>query len=162
VWGNHSCRELATWVHCHNCPVLHKAGRSLFNQTPPGDYLEEWGALLAEAHEERAVGKESLMIFRLGAEWLGLRAGLFQSIEEQKAVHRIPHRSNKILLGLVNIQGGLQLCISLRTLPRLRQIASSRKSGWRLSNGAATAGFFPSMKCWECIVFRRPTSKTFR
>lgn len=116
VWGDHSCPELKNWVHCQNCPVLQRAGRSLFHQTPPADYLDDWERLLADTHDERAAGKDSQMIFRLGAEWLGLPASIFRSIEDQKTVHRIPHRSNKILLGVVNIQGGLQLCISLQAL----------------------------------------------
>ena len=129
VWGDHTCPELKTWVHCQNCPVLHQAGRALFNQTPPDDYLQEWETLLAEAHEERAAGKDSLLIFRLGGEWLGLRASLFRSIEDQKPVHRIPHRSNRILLGLVNIQGGLQLCISLRALLEIGEAQASAARG---------------------------------
>ena len=33
-----------------------------------------------------------------------------------RPVHRIPHRSNDILIGLVNLRGQLQLCISLHGL----------------------------------------------
>ncbi len=33
-----------------------------------------------------------------------------------RPVHRIPHRSNAILIGLVNLRGQLQLCISLHGL----------------------------------------------
>ena len=33
-----------------------------------------------------------------------------------RPVHRVPHRSNSVLTGLVNLQGQVQLCISLHGL----------------------------------------------
>jgi chemotaxis-related protein WspD len=116
VWGNHSCSELKEWVHCQNCPVLSSAGRSLFEQAPPSGYIEEWGELLAEEENERTLLKNSILVFRLGDEWLGLPAAVFQSMEDPRVIHKVPHRSNKVLLGVVNIRGALQLCISLRDL----------------------------------------------
>jgi chemotaxis-related protein WspD len=115
-WGDHSYPELKEWIHCQNCPVLSSAGRSLFDQAPPADYIEEWGKLLAAEENERALLRNSILVFRLGDEWLGLPAAVFQSMEDPRTIHRVPHRSNKVLLGVVNIRGALQLCISLRDL----------------------------------------------
>jgi chemotaxis-related protein WspD len=115
-WGDQSCPELKPWIHCQNCPVLGKAGLGLFDQAAPTGYLAEWGRLLATEEEEVLKATESIFVFRIRSEWVALAASIFQSIEEPQIVHRIPHRSNKILLGLANIRGALQLCISLGDL----------------------------------------------
>jgi len=125
VWGNHSCAELRRWTHCHNCPVFSQAGRRLLEQAPPADYIREWTDLLAEERTEEAKERVSLMIFRLADEWLALGSHLFREIAENRVIHRIPHRSNNVLLGLVNIRGGLQLCLSFRELLGIAESGSA-------------------------------------
>ena len=56
------------------------------------------------------------MIFRLGQEWLAFRTQTVAEVTLPRPVHRIPHRSNDVLIGLVNLRGQLQLCISLSGL----------------------------------------------
>ena len=58
----------------------------------------------------------SVLIFRLGAEWLAFRTQAVAEVTTPRPVHRIPHRSNQILSGLVNLQGQVQLCVSLHGL----------------------------------------------
>ncbi|WP_445252171.1 MULTISPECIES: chemotaxis protein CheW [unclassified Microcoleus] len=41
------------------------------------------------------------------------------------AIHTVPHRSNSVFLGLVNIRGETLLCISLRDLLGLEPLAES-------------------------------------
>ena len=72
--------------------------------------------MLNQEKEEQSGGTISLGIFRLGKEWLALPVPLFQEVTEQSIIHTIPHRSNKILLGLVSIRGEIQICISLGEL----------------------------------------------
>ena len=116
VWGDRTCPELREWIHCHNCPVFAKAGRRLLERPPPGEYVQEWTRLLAEERKQESQAQVSIMVFRLGEEWLALPARLFREISEVRPIHRIPHRPKNVLLGLVNIRGGLQLCCSLREL----------------------------------------------
>jgi chemotaxis-related protein WspD len=52
----------------------------------------------------------------LGGEWLALPAQLFTEVTEPSPIHTLPHRSNKILLGIVSIRGEIQLCICLSEL----------------------------------------------
>ena len=115
-WGRHSCPELEKWTHCRNCPVYCEAGQGLFQQPPPAEYLQEWTQFLASERAGQLKQETSAMIFRLAEEWLALETDLFREVAEKRTVHRIPHRTNKVLLGLVNLRGGLQLCISLREL----------------------------------------------
>jgi chemotaxis-related protein WspD len=116
VAGDRSCPELEVHVHCRNCPVFAAAAQGFFDRAAPEGYLAEWTRLLARP--EQAVDGDfvSLVIFRLGGEWLALDTRLFVEITHPRPVHRIPHRSDDVLVGLVNIRGQLQLCVSLHGL----------------------------------------------
>ena len=57
-----------------------------------------------------------MLIFRLGQEWLAFRTQTVAEVTPPRPVHRIPHRSNDILIGLVNLRGQFQLCVSLHGL----------------------------------------------
>ena len=115
VWGDQSCPELGEHVHCGNCPVFSAAGRGLLDREAPAEYLREWAEELGEA----AAPKEetiSVLVFRLGPEWLALPVGTIVSITDRQVAHRLPHRSGKVFTGLVNIAGELQLAFNLHAL----------------------------------------------
>lgn len=77
-------------------------------------YLEEWTVLLGQ-EREIAEGKnvQSVVVFRLGHEWLALSTLVFSEVSPMRLVRRIPHRTNDVLRGLVNLRGQLNLCIDL-------------------------------------------------
>lgn len=56
------------------------------------------------------------MIFRLGPEWLAFHTQTVAEVTTPRPVHRIPHRTNEVLRGLVNLQGQAELCVSLHGL----------------------------------------------
>jgi chemotaxis-related protein WspD len=128
VMGDRSCPELTGAIHCRNCPVFAAAARTLFDRPAPAGYLAEWTRLLdspgseAEAEQDRRADAEAgrdglgLVIFRLGAEWLALRAQVVVEVTAVHPVHRIPHRTSGILIGLANLRGQLHLCASLHGL----------------------------------------------
>jgi chemotaxis-related protein WspD len=132
IWGDRSCPELKTHTHCRNCPVYSAGGRNLLEREAPQDYVSEWTDLLAEQKETKAKGTVPVVIFRLGVEWLALPAGLFQEVTPVSPVRTLPHRSNDILLGLVNIRGELQMCVSLSSLLRLN--AAPAPAGQNIQN----------------------------
>ena len=114
VQGDGSCPRLAEFSHCRNCPVYRSAAARLLHGEPPADYLDGWTARLARPRASAAeANTASVMIFRLGAEWLALPASIFQEVAEERPVHSLPHRRGKGLLGLVNIRGELVVCVSL-------------------------------------------------
>lgn len=92
VHGDRSCPELAALVHCHNCPVFAAAGGQFLNAPPPQGYLEEWRDRLAMPVEETAADLVSVLIFRLGQEWLALPVQVVVEITGLRPVHRIPFR----------------------------------------------------------------------
>ena len=58
----------------------------------------------------------ALLIFRVGNTWLALSTEFFREVSFRKQIHHLPHRSGDILLGLVNWNGILQICVSLKNL----------------------------------------------
>jgi chemotaxis-related protein WspD len=131
VSGDRTCPELSTFIHCRNCPVFTAAARAFFDRPAPEGYLDGWSRWLAksvggdgsdeggeedenqaQAHEE----KVSALIFRLGPEWLAFRTQTVAEVTTPRPVHRVPHRTNEVFLGLVNLQGQVQLCVSLHGL----------------------------------------------
>jgi chemotaxis-related protein WspD len=116
VDGDRSCPELVKAVHCRNCPVFAAAGQRLFDRETPPEYLEEWTHRVAEVDAAGAGEMASLLVFRLGGEWLALDVRWLMEVVEPRRVHRVPHRTDRLLLGLVNIRGELQLGVSLREL----------------------------------------------
>ncbi|NEQ52985.1 MAG: purine-binding chemotaxis protein CheW [Leptolyngbya sp. SIO3F4] len=119
VSGDHSCPTLATVVHCQNCSVYRQAGRGLLERPIPEDYASEWTTLLTHVRSQRQSDDQntlSINIFRLGQEWLALPTRVIKQVLPTRPVHSIPHRSNKLLKGIVNVQGQLLLCVSLYEL----------------------------------------------
>jgi chemotaxis-related protein WspD len=129
VFGDGTCPELAKVIHCRNCPIYAAGGRSLLEREPPADYLREWTQALAEVKDEdQAEDALSVLIFRLGREWLALPTHVCQEVAEMRPIHILPHRSGPVLLGLVNIRGQIRLCVSLRELLGLEPVDDSGRT----------------------------------
>lgn len=122
VWGDNTCAELKQHVHCRNCPVYAEAGRSLLAREIPAGYLDSWTGALRELDQDDRAGREAVMIFRLGDEWLALPVKAIREITEKRPVHRIPHRSDSVLLGLASLRGELHLAVSLMALLEIETV----------------------------------------
>jgi chemotaxis-related protein WspD len=131
VSGDRSCPELNTHTHCRNCPVFAGAARGFFERQAPDGYLAEWSRWLAESNgsglrgDAQAADSEqllsldeavSVLIFRLGEEWLAFPTKAVAEVTTPRPVHMIPHRSNTVLTGIVSLQGQNQLFVSLHGL----------------------------------------------
>ena len=71
----------------------------------------------------------SAVVFRLGREWLALPTHLFREVMEVRPIHSLPHRSNDVLLGIVNVEGEIHLCASIGDLLGLQEDAAGREAG---------------------------------
>ena len=120
VHGDQSCPELNQVVHCHNCPVFARAGQQFLNGPSPAGYLEEWTARLAAPVATPATDLQSVLIFRLGEEWLALPVEVLAEVTPWRQPHRIPHRGG-LVAGLVNLRGELHLCLHLAQLLGIRR-----------------------------------------
>lgn len=116
VAGDASCPELRTVIHCRNCRVFSSAARGFFERSAPEGYLADWTRLLSAPVEAAGSDDVSLLIFRLNEEWLALSTRVVAEVTVPRPIHRIPHRSDDVLIGLVNLRGQLQLCVSLHGL----------------------------------------------
>lgn len=129
VFGDGTCPELGKVIHCRNCPVYAAGGRQLLEREPPADYLREWTQALAEAKDEAKTEETfSVLIFRLGTDWLALPTYVCQEVAELRPIHTLPHRSGPVLLGLVNIRGEIRLCVSISQLLGLEPTDGSNRA----------------------------------
>jgi chemotaxis-related protein WspD len=78
--------------------------------------LEDWTQRIAESDAITAIEEQSVLMFRIGAEWLALDTRRVVEVVELRPIHRVPQRTDRLLLGLANIRGELHLCVSLREL----------------------------------------------
>jgi len=127
--GDRTCPELETVVHCRNCPVHAAAARTFFDRQAPAGYLEEWTRLLAEPVAATLPDDLSVLIFRLGSEWLAVRTRVVVEVTLPRPVHRIPHRSDGTLIGMVNLRGQLHLLVSLHGLLGTDETAAAPRGG---------------------------------
>lgn len=115
VWSRETdrCPDLKEYIHCRNCPVYSASGRKLLEHPITPEYMQEWTNVLASEHKEKETETETAFIFRSGGEWLALQASLIQEVVSMNVIHSIPHRTNNVLRGVVNIRGKLELCLSI-------------------------------------------------
>jgi chemotaxis-related protein WspD len=136
VRGDRSCPELLKFTHCNNCPVFATAGRRFLDAPSPEGYLDEWTSRLAARDDSREGDESSVLVFRLGDEWLALPVAVLVEVTRLRPIHRIPHRAG-LLAGMANIRGELHLCVRLdlllgvtateRSDPELRRLVVIRR-----------------------------------
>lgn len=136
IYGDRTCPELATVVHCHNCPTYTKTARQLFDRPqldfPSAEHnrspLDPIATSSIDSASSDEVETSSLALFRIDNAWFSLPAHLFQQVLSTRPIRPIPHRSNPILQGLVNIHGDFLLCVSLKTLLNVEDAPQSTLS----------------------------------
>lgn len=107
------CEKLQKVIHCYNCEVYSDAGRSLLDRERPVNYNHEWAEVIARESIGKATDLTSVIIFRLGAEWLALPVPMVREITLLRNIMEIPHNHNRKLRGMVNLRGELVICMSL-------------------------------------------------
>ncbi|MCX7080332.1 MAG: chemotaxis protein CheW [Pseudomonas sp.] len=108
IHGDKSCPLLAEHIHCRNCAVYSAAATRLLDRY----------ALQQEDHRqsiavESDVVTRSLLMFRLGEEWLGLVTRCLVEVAPLQPIHSLPHQRSPALLGVANVRGALVACLSL-------------------------------------------------
>jgi len=113
VRGDRSCPELKTYTHCRNCPVYGDAALRLLEGEASPDYITDWtwhfGAPETAATERHP---QSVVIFRIGTEWLALATPVVKEIAAVRPVHTVPHRRG-VIEGLTSVHGQLLVSVSL-------------------------------------------------
>ncbi|MGJ7549275.1 chemotaxis protein CheW [Pseudomonas alloputida] len=138
VHGSKDCPLLERHIHCRNCEVYAAAATRL---------LDRYALIEADlAHEaapvETSTGR-SLLLFRLGEEWLALATACLAEIAPLQPVHSLPHQRSRVLQGVANVRGALVPCLSLGDLlgvERLSEQARSARAMPRMLILAASGG----------------------
>ncbi|MFY0479440.1 chemotaxis protein CheW [Achromobacter marplatensis] len=108
IRGDKSCEQLPGHVHCRNCPVYAMAAKRILDRLPPQTEVQD--------HEPESVQSaqlSSLLVFRLGREWLGLPTRALDEVAATRPVLTLPHRRDPAVLGVTNVRGTLTVCVSL-------------------------------------------------
>ncbi|MCP4104334.1 MAG: chemotaxis protein CheW [Desulfobacteraceae bacterium] len=120
VWSTEkpSCPKLPDVIHCYNCDVFIQAGRNLLERELPEAYKNEWTDVMAAEKEVELFSTVSVVIFRIEEEWLAIRTQVFAEVIDPERLHShtLPHRNNPVLIGIINIRGEINLCVSLKEL----------------------------------------------
>ena len=127
VWSPEgaSCPELKRFVHCRNCDSYSAAGRQMLERPVPGVYRQEWTERFAHAKRNDKDKNKSVLLFRLGDEWLAISSLFVNEITPMRTIHSLPHKSGTAVKGLVNIRGELKTCISIGSVLQLDKARES-------------------------------------
>ncbi|MFC3127479.1 chemotaxis protein CheW [Pseudoroseomonas globiformis] len=132
VTGDATCPNLPSHNHCRHCPTQAGAVSVMLNRPPPEDYLDEWTRHVAQGRTfagtsgrgwdeaAEAGGDLSVLIFRIGGEWLAMPTRVLEEVAEIRPVHSLPHRRSGVVAGVANIHGRLLICVSLAALLNLK------------------------------------------
>jgi len=124
VHGNKQCPLLERHIHCRNCEVYAAAATRLLDRYA----LIEADLAHADAPVETSAGR-SLLLFRLGEEWLALATACLAEIAPQQPVHSLPHQRSRVLQGVANVRGALVPCLSLGDLLGVERLSEPARSG---------------------------------
>lgn len=116
VFGDQRCEKLPEHVHCRNCDVYQTAAQRIMQRRLPVGYEHDWANWFGEERQAPMATDRSVLVFRIGQEWLALPNQAIVTIAETAVVHSVPHRTNPVLKGLVNVGGKLYPCMSMAHL----------------------------------------------
>jgi len=116
VGGDQTCERLAEYIHCRNCPVYASAAQRNLQRAVGAGYKQEWAARFRQPAIDTQALDASCLVFRIGREWLSLPTKLFVAVAPEARPHRLPHRTDRGLTGIVNVGGTLYPCMSLAAL----------------------------------------------
>lgn len=123
VRGDKQCPLLERHVHCRNCEVYAAAATRLLDRYA---LVQEHQAAAVQPDAEN-IGR-SMLLFRLGEEWLALATACLAEIAPLQAVHSLPHQRSRLLHGVANVRGALVPCLSLADLLGVQAGSTEQRS----------------------------------
>jgi chemotaxis-related protein WspD len=113
---------------------LSSAAAELLDRELTDDYRREWTEVISAKPRTLETDFKSIVIFRIGPEWLALPTSVVKQIAERTPIHSLPHRSGGVVRGIVGIRGDVFVCVALDALlgvPRPVNQPSSTSSAAR-------------------------------
>lgn len=125
VQGNKQCPLLERHIHCRNCEVYASAATRLLDRYS----LQQEAHAPASPALPQANDGRSMLLFRLGEEWLALATACLAEIAPTQTIHALPHQRSRVLQGVANVRGALVPCLSLPELLEIAVIPAQARSG---------------------------------
>jgi chemotaxis-related protein WspD len=120
--GDSSCPRLQEYYRCLNCPTYAAAATLLLDRPSLANVdAIAWHGASDDGDGNADVKTASMLIFRVGSEWLALPTKAIVEVIEPRAIHCLPHQANPAVQGLTNIRGTLKICVSLSRLMTLAE-----------------------------------------
>ncbi len=116
VWGDSVCPKLSSALHCANCEVYADAGREIFEREIPKDYFKTWGDAVGTLFVAEKVEGESYFAFECANVLYALPSSAVSELITPRMIHKIPHRRDGAIVGLVNINGELVVAVDIPSL----------------------------------------------
>ncbi|MDE1180578.1 chemotaxis protein CheW [Paraburkholderia sp.] len=126
-------------MRCLNCPVFETAAAKLLERPIPDVQLPRHE--IAPSRHLRPEGQgatESFVVFRIDDEWLALPTHVLQRIVPVRPIHTLPHRKHRAVLGIVNVQGEVLVCLSLALLLGFEPAKRNRATRMTGTTGAVS------------------------
>jgi chemotaxis-related protein WspD len=146
VGGDSSCSELSQFIHCRNCGVYSTAAAQRLDTNLSAEHLEQSTRDVAREGTVSIRKNSSIVVFRIGAEWLALPTAIVHEVIGPRPICALPHRRDGVVLGLANVRGRLLVCAALRQIlqlenaaPRERKHPANGRILVTLQDGARTA-----------------------
>jgi chemotaxis-related protein WspD len=100
----------------------------LLDREVTAEFLRESTAFVAVKKDLIERGTNSVVVFRIGPEWLALPTEVVQEVSDRCTVRTMPDHRGGVLSGVINVRGELLLCVSLGVLLGLDQASGERTS----------------------------------
>ena len=115
VRGDRSCERLLQHVHCHNCERYAEAAALLLDRHELDLETVDEASFAEDRQPDPLADGETLsvLIFRIGQNWLALPSTLLLEVSLPVPVHGLPYPRNRSLRGLCNVRGTLVPCMAL-------------------------------------------------
>ena len=144
--GDRTCPRLSEYARCVNCPIFEQAAATLLDRPldPTGDRATQidYAARPNQANTSPHLADtpdgisstcvdpaatHSAIVFRIADEWLALSTTALLQVDETRTIHSLPHRRNRVVLGLVNVHGAITVAVSLVELLHLDRASTGKQ-----------------------------------
>lgn len=127
VQGDRSCEKLTAHVHCRNCERHAEAAMWLLDRHA----LSLVDAEVLPPPATQMAKTRPALLFRIGQDWLALDPERLLEVAPVSAIHGLPYRHGRVLLGVCNVRGVLVPALALAPLLGLEPARDGGMSGGR-------------------------------